>query len=119
MSGGWRRTFTLSAATSVTLTFRYKLTQSSEYENDEFSQVMASMDGVLYGTPPNDYVAQVTGDGNGGTTRTTNWQLFQVAVGTLPAGTHTLALGGYNNKKTTSTESTTILLDDVTVAAGP
>jgi hypothetical protein len=64
-------------------------------------------------------VAQVTGNGNGGSARTTNWQLFQVNIGSLAAGTHTLTLGGYNNRKNSSTESTTILLDDVTIAAGP
>jgi hypothetical protein len=119
MSGGWRRTFSLGAPTSVVLTVRYNLTQSSEYESDEFSQVLAALDGVLYGTPPNDFVAQISGNGNGGSSRSTNWQLFQVNLGTLSAGTHILTLGGYNNKKNSSSESTTILLDDVTVAAGP
>jgi VCBS repeat-containing protein len=115
MSGGWRRTFTLSAATALTLSFRYNLNQGADYESDEFSQVMASIDGVLKGVSPNDYVAQVTGNGNGGAAITTGWQQVQISLGTLPAGTHTLILGGYNNKKNSATESTTILIDDVTV----
>jgi hypothetical protein len=119
MSGGWRRTFTLEAAASLVLSFRYNLTQTAEYESDEFSQALASVDGVLYGTPPNDYAAQITGNGNGGSTITTGWQVFQISLGTLPAGTHTLVLGGYNNKKTTSTERTTILVDDVSVSVAP
>jgi hypothetical protein len=57
----------------------------------------------------------VTGNGNGGAAITTGWQQVQISLGTLPAGTHTLILGGYNNKKNSATESTTILIDDVTV----
>lgn len=119
MSGGWRRTFTLSAPASLLLSFRYNLTQTAEYESDEFSQALGSVNGVLYGTPPNDYAAQIAGNGNGGAAITTGWQLFQVPLGTLPAGTHTLVLGGYNNHKSTSTESTTIVLDDVSVTVAP
>ena len=117
MSGGWRRTFTLSSARAVVLAFRYNLDQGSEYESDEFSQVMASIDGVLVGNSPADYIAQVTGNGNGGSSVTTGWQLFQKSLGTLSAGTHTVILGGYNNKKNSESERTTILIDDVTVTA--
>ena len=118
MSGGWRRTFTLSSARTVVLAFRYNLDQGSEYESDEFSQVMASIDGVLVGNSPADYIAQVTGNGNGGSSVTTGWQLFQKSLGTLSAGTHTVTLGGYNNKKNSDSERTTILIDDVAVT-GP
>jgi hypothetical protein len=114
MSGGWRRTFTLSAPATVRLSFRYNLNQGSDYESDELSQVLASLDGVLIGTPPSDYVAQVAGDGNGGSAITTGWRLFEGSVA-LPAGTHTLVIGGYNNRKDSTSERTTILIDDVSV----
>ncbi len=117
MSGGWRRTFTLSSARAVVLSFRYNLDQGPDYESDEFSQVMASVDGALVGNSPADYIAQVTGNGNGGSSVTTGWQLFQKSLGTLSAGTHTVILGGYNNKKNSSSERTTILIDDVIVTA--
>ena len=99
------------------LSFRYNLDQGPDYESDDLSQVLASVDGVLIGTPPADYVAQVAGNGNGGSSIGTGWQLFQRSLGTLPAGTHTVILGGYNNKKNSSSERTTILIDDVTVTA--
>ena len=117
MSGGWRRTFTLSAPRTVVVSFRYNLDQGPDYESDEFSQVLASIDGALVGASPVDYVAQVAGNGNGGSAIGTGWQLFQKSLGTFPAGTHTLILGGYNNKKNSSSERTTILIDDVTVTA--
>jgi hypothetical protein len=109
MSGGWHRSFTLGAATPVTLSFRYRLTENPTYEEDEFSQALVSIDGVLYGIAPNDYIAQVIG---GGPT-TTGWQLVEINLGTLAAGTHVLALGGYNNQKTYPDESVEVLIDDV------
>jgi hypothetical protein len=115
ISGGWRRTFTLSAPAAVTLSFRYSLDQGPDYESDEFSQVLASVNGVLTGRPPADYIAQVTGNGNGGSSVATGWQSFTKSLGTLPAGTHTVIIGGYNNKKNSSSERTTILIDDVTI----
>lgn len=115
MSGGWRRTFTLAEPATVTATFRYSMNQGSEYESDEYSQVLASINGVLRSPGPGDYLAQVTGNGNGGSAITTGWQLITLDLGVLPAGTHTLTLGGFNNKKNSSSERTTILIDDVTV----
>ncbi|MEQ1574127.1 MAG: Ig-like domain-containing protein [Vicinamibacterales bacterium] len=117
MSGGWRRTFTLSAPTALTLSFRYSLDQGADYESDEVSQVLASMDGALRGTAPADYVAQVVGNGNGGSAIGTGWRTVEIPLGTLSAGTHTLILGGYNNRKNSTSERTTVVLDDVTIVA--
>ncbi len=113
MSGGWQTTINVTDTSTGTLTFRYNMTQTSEYENDEFSQVLVSVDGTLYGSGGNDYVAQITGDGNGGAAQTTGWQTFTVDVGTLTPGNHTITLGGYNNKKTLNDESIDIRFDDV------
>ncbi len=113
MSGGWRRTFTLAVPTSLTLSFRHRLTETATYESDEFSQTLVTVDGTLYGVAPNDYIAQVTGGGS----TTTGWQLVQINLGTLAAGTHTLALGGYNNKKNNSNESAEVLIDDLLLTA--
>jgi hypothetical protein len=113
MSGGWRTTFSLSAPTKVLLYVRGNLTQSPDYESDERSQLLVSVDGVLIGAPPNDYLAQIVGDGNAGSARSTGWRLFPVNLGTLDPGTHTLVIGAYNNKKNSSNESTTALIDDV------
>jgi hypothetical protein len=73
----------------------------------------------LRGASPNDYVAQIAGNGNGGPDLSTDWQVFQTQLGTLPAGTHTVVLGGFNNQKTSTSESTTILIDDVSVSVAP
>ncbi|HUR19693.1 MAG TPA: Ig-like domain-containing protein, partial [Vicinamibacterales bacterium] len=115
MSGGWRRTFTLAAPAAVTLSFRYNMDQGIDYESDDISQVLASVNGVLKSAGAGDWVAQLNGNGNGGAAITTGWQLVTIELGVMPAGTHTLILGGFNNKKDTKSELTTVLIDDVTV----
>ena len=118
MSGGWTTNFTIVSPGNTVLSFRYNLTMSQDYESSELSQVLASVDGVLHGTSPNDYVAQLNGDGNGGSSTSTGWQIFQANLGLLQAGTYSLVIGGYNNAKTTTSESTEILIDDVQVISG-
>ncbi len=115
MSGGWGQIFTLPQSKDITLSFRYKLTQNSDYEKDELSQVLVSVDGKLFGQPPNEYVAQIVGDGNGGSKKTTGWKLFEVNIGTLNPGDHDIIIGNFNNKKTYKNESTEILIDDVSI----
>ncbi len=115
ISGGWQRTFNLTAPTNVTVSLQYNMTQTGPHETDELSQALLSIDGVLYGTTPNDYLAQIVGDGNSGPDLTTGWQPFTVNVGALGVGTHTITIGGYNNKKTYNDESTVVLIDDVVV----
>jgi hypothetical protein len=113
MSGGWTISFTLPEAQEVGLSFRYRLTQTRDYESDERSEFLASVDGTLLGA--SGVIAQVVGNGNGGSSITTGFQLFQQGLGVLPAGTHTLVLGGFNSQKTTASESTELIVDDVLV----
>ncbi|WP_158294835.1 PKD domain-containing protein, partial [endosymbiont of Ridgeia piscesae] len=87
-SGGWQHNFNLAEPAEVSLSFRYNLSQSPHYEANEQSQMLVSLDGVLFGLDPNDYIAQLAGNGNGGQDETTGWQLFEVNFGTLPAGDH-------------------------------
>jgi hypothetical protein len=115
MSGGWRRTFSLTTASSAAVTFSYNMTQTAEYESDELSDVLVAIDGTLVGVGPNDYVARITGNGPGGAPLTTGWKTVTLNLGMLGAGNHTVTIGGYNNKKTDSNESTDIRIDDVTV----
>lgn len=115
MSGGWGTTFTLSQPKEVRIAFRYNLTQSSEYESDEYSEVLVSVDDVFYGQGSDDYVARIAGNGNGGSSRSTGWQNFEADLD-LSAGDHTLMIGGYNNRKTYHDEFTQVLIDDVVVS---
>lgn len=113
MSGGWLVAFNLASAQAVSVSFAYKLTQTANYESDERSEMLAALDGGLLGT--GGVVAQIVGNGNGGTPRTTGFQTFRADLGTLAAGTHTLRIGGFNSQKTLADESTEALIDDVLV----
>ena len=115
MSGGWNYDFNLSEQSDLMITFQYNLIQDAGYEDDEYSQVMMSFDGTLYGTNGNDYIAQITGDGNGGSNLTTGWQTFTLNLNQIAAGDHSLTIGAFNNKKTWDTEVTTFRIDDVQV----
>lgn len=115
MSGGWRRSFSLTAAASISVTFRYRLDQGPDYESDEISQMLASIDGTLVSGVATDYITQVAGNGNGGSSIETGWRQVTINLGTLSAGSHVLTLGGFNNKKTTTSERTTIWIDEVVV----
>jgi uncharacterized repeat protein (TIGR01451 family) len=118
MSGGWRRGFTLATPRSVRVSFRYRLNQAANYESDERSQVLVAIDGrLLSQVSGRDYVAQISGDGEGGAVRTTGWQQVTVPLGTLAAGSHTLTIGGYNSKKTFNDERTDVFIDEVVVTA--
>jgi subtilisin family serine protease len=117
MSGGFVRTFTVPAATTLTARLRVMVTQSPNYEADEFSDALLSIDGRLVGTGGNDFLARVFGDGNGGAPISTGWRSITVPLGQVAAGTHTLRIGGFNSKKTLADELTGISIDDVQIGA--
>lgn len=117
MSGGYVYSLALATASDLEISFKYNLTQGGNYETDEYSQAHMSFDNVLYGNGTNNYLARVTGDGEGGNALSTGWQSFTVSLSNVAAGNHTLRIGGYNNKKTTSDESTTIAFDEVLITS--
>ncbi len=116
MSGGWSADFNLISTSNVTVSFRYNLTQSPNYESHEYSEALIAVDGTLYGSGPGDYVARVAGDGEGGPVETTGWNQFTVNISALPAGIHTVTIGAYNSEKTSAVESTEMVIDDVVIS---
>ncbi|MGD9849725.1 MAG: M12 family metallo-peptidase [Nitrospirales bacterium] len=115
MSGGWRHTITLKHDHQVTISFRYKLTQASGYEEDEFSEALLSVNGRLIGIDRSEILARLTGNGNGGPPQTTGWIPVTIPIGMLSGGPHHITIGAFNNKKTYQTETTEILIDDVEI----
>lgn len=118
MSGGWMRRFAVSTTDNYEAVIRYNLTQTTHYDPDEYSEILLSVDGVLLSDVAFDYLAKVEGDADGDITKieTTGWTLARVDLGQLSAGTHTLIIGGYNNEKSRSNESTKILIDDIGIS---
>lgn len=119
MSGGWRRRITLTEDHRGTLSFRYHMTQARGYEEDEFSEVLLSVDDQLIGIDGRDMIARITGNGNGGPPQTTGWIPVTIPIGMLRAGAHHITIGTFNNKKTYQTETTELLIDDVEIRGMP
>lgn len=111
LSGGWRQSFELSQPGMVALSFEYRLTQFPNYEADEHSELLVSIDDTIV------RVASLSGNGNGGSVVTTGFQRFATEV-PLAAGSHTLTIGSFNNKKTFFDEVTLALIDDVRLSTG-
>lgn len=107
MSGGWRRSFTMSRTGAISGQLRYRLDADNAYDNGECSQFLVSIDNTLYGQLGNDYVIEICTGGD------SNWQTFSFVTGQLAPGAHTITVGGYNNTKNRSNESTNIYIDDI------
>ncbi|RIK84024.1 MAG: hypothetical protein DCC68_02405 [Planctomycetota bacterium] len=116
-SGAWVRSFNLPAASTIDISVRYRLTASSQIENNEYGEAVLTIDGTRYGTGPNSSLARVVGDGNGGAIHDTGWQLATFSI-PLAAGDHTLRLGGYNNGTSAADEWAEVFFDDVVVGGG-
>lgn len=115
MSGGWHRKFTVPSTRPIRLTLRFSLTQAANYEPDERSLAFVSIDGRLISPTRSNVLARLRGDGNGGGPLTTGWTHVTIEVGRLSPGSHTIAIGTYNNKKTFHDEITEILIDDILI----
>ncbi|MCP4984378.1 MAG: hypothetical protein GY935_28235 [Gammaproteobacteria bacterium] len=109
MLGLWQRRCTTDTALNVTLTLDARLVQTSEYESDELSEVLVSVNGQ------ETLLATLTGDGNGGPNQDTGFIPYRVNL-SLPAGSNVISLGCFNNKKTYNDESSFCTFDNVSVA---
>jgi len=112
MSGGFTSTFNVGAdATNAQITFTYLLDADSKLDNDEYADVLVSIDGQLVGLNGNDYVARDWGGGDND-----GWQTVTIDLGNLSAGNHTVTLGGFLNQKTKSDEDAFIKFSDVEIS---
>ena len=107
MSGGWKSTFKTGTSGKVEINLMYRLI-TSRYDSDECGQALVAIDGKLIGLNGADYLERICGAGDSG------WQQVALNV-SLTAGSHTLIVGGYNNKKTSSGEATEILFDNIEI----
>jgi hypothetical protein len=114
MSGGWSKGFSLSSAGTVSITLRYRLVHSGDFEPDECSEVLVAVDGALVSDGPNEFLARYCGLGDGNPAQDTGWRQAVVEVA-LGAGSHTVTVGGYLNKKTYFNEVTDIYFDEILI----
>lgn len=118
ISGGWRRSFSLAAAEELEIRLLYNLTET-DYENNEFGQVLLTLDGQQVGAGGESFIAEIKGNGGAGGMgpRSTDWRLARIDLGTLDAGAHTITVGGYNNRKSQVTEVLEIRIDELRLAS--
>ena len=114
-SGGWQRTFTLDNPAITTVSFRYRLTFSDGYENDEYGEALFEIDGVRYGNDIENSLVRFRGDGNGGRgLDDSGWREASFDI-SLSAGSHTIVLGALSSKSTAADELTSAWFDDIEV----
>lgn len=95
----WSRDCISRSTRNIELQVTASLTQSSEYEADEFSQIALRVNGAT------SLLDTITGDGNGGPSRTTGTQRYTANVA-LNSGVNTVELVCFNNLKTQIEETT-------------
>jgi hypothetical protein len=118
MSGGYKSAFSIGSESLVTAEIIFKLDQVIGNDPGAFSEALCSMDSKLLGVAGNvDYLARLLGGGSGGPVQSTGFQTVTVSAGTLPLGSHNVAVGGYKSRKSFSNETTTIVIDRIRVYA--
>jgi hypothetical protein len=113
-SGGWSRTFAVMDESTINIRLRYRLTIAGEYESDEYSQVLVSVDDQLIGMDGRDYLVELRGSDQNTPVQDSGWHTTTLQVFLLP-GTHTLAVGVWNNQKTGALETTQAYFDDIEI----
>jgi len=114
-SGGWQRNFTLEAPADATISFRYRITFSNDYDADEYGEALFEIDGIRYGTDTNNSLTRFRGDGNGGAgLDDSGWQEASFTI-SLDAGDHTIVLGAFSSKSNSRDEVTNTWFDDIEI----
>lgn len=121
MSGGWQRQFSLTQKSDVTIHLVFQIEIASEFEAEEFSQALCSIDGTLHGSDSTGiYLGQLAGNGdNNGGNMMTGFEMVTLQVPNLAVGSHTIVVGGYLERKTTADEVAWIRFDSVKVTSLP
>jgi hypothetical protein len=118
MSGGWTAPFEIAGSPAqITLQVRYRLIMDGTYESDEHADVLLSVGGALYGTPPDTHLISFAGDGDSPSADMDScWRTHSFSPD-LTDGSHELVIGVFNNKSTTSREVVELLIDKVAMTA--
>ncbi len=127
-SCGYRKTFTLTGASTVHLTLRHNLSSVNGHENTEKSWTLLDIDGTKYADPavtqvasPFPYLSRIgqtspivaTGSG----TVTTGWLQSTLDI-PLTAGNHTLTIGVFDENANDNQEYSSLAIDDVVATIG-
>jgi hypothetical protein len=95
----------------VSVSLKYRIVFSEGYGPDECAQALVTIDGNYVGDGPGGEVEELCGVGSH---QDTGWEEVTFDVELRP-GVHTITLGGWNNKKTFSSEISYIYFDDIEI----
>lgn len=113
MSGGWTKDFEVVGDDVVRITFSYRFI-FGQYDADECGQVLAAVDGNLVSLDATDYFEEYCGQGSSNPPQDSGWQEVTIEMPLL-TGTHSLTIGGWNNKKTYVEEVMDVYFDDIRI----
>ena len=113
MSGAWSKSFELSQADTVTISFQFRHIFTLNFEPDECAEVLFAVNGQLYGLSGEEYLQQFCGTSNN---QDSGWTAVAFEI-PLAAGNHEVSLGGFLNKETSSKETTQIYFDEVGISS--
>ena len=114
-SGGWSRQFDMPADGSIEVSVRHLLFMGNDYDGQEYSETVLTIDGVRYGNDQGTSLLRNFGNGNGGPEFNSGWQQFTTTI-PLTAGSHTITLGVFNNTSGNGDEFSVALFDDVEIS---
>jgi ribosomal protein S24E len=101
MSGGWSRQFNLLRRSDIVIKIVFQLEIASNFEFNEISQVLCSIDGTLASNGTVSYLAQLFGDGdNNGGNMVIGFRTIYLSVPKVAIGSHTIVVDGHLSRKT-------------------
>ncbi len=110
-SGAFTQSFTLAAAATLEVSFRYRLVNTDPLEDSEFGEAILEINGVRYGDDDNGSLVHINNGGDSG------WRAANFNV-PLSAGNHTISLGAYTAGTSRPNEVIHAYFDDVLVSQG-
>jgi hypothetical protein len=122
MSGGWSRNFRLARPSDIVIVVVFQLQVAKEFAPTELSEALCSLDGELLRNGPNEYLAQLSGDGKfrrlqqgSGSNKYIGFKEVRLTATNIAAGNHTLVVGGHLTRKTFHDEITIVRFTTVQV----
>jgi len=112
-SAAWAKTFYVNTTKNILIQFKYRLLITASYESDERGEARFEMNNQAHGNAGQIYLAQFTG--GKGYDQDTGWQEYNRVFNLTGPANHTIEIGGYNNKKTQSSEYVDVYVDGVEI----
>ena len=111
ISLGVKRNFFVPESSATEIFIIYTLNAAAGYDADEYTDVLLSLDGQTINYNGNPYLYRIVS----GSPTSSGQQNVTIALGSLSAGNHEIVVGVFNNKKTYNSESSSLLIDQITI----